>query len=156
MAFISHRPEFFEKSAYILSTSGVGSTKHTLITMNTALRTWGGSIIGQDTFKIGELMSNEDINKNFDNRINKIAKKIVNYHKTSKKLKPTFLSLMIFKIQQLYYKKSNEKDSIDYNYWKNQNWLEDNRKYYMEIKSNFIKIIFARFFGSLIAKLVLK
>jgi len=45
MAFVCHRPEFFGKSAYILSTSGVGSTKHSLMTMNTALRTWGFHIV---------------------------------------------------------------------------------------------------------------
>lgn len=156
MAFVCHRPEYFGKSAYIISTSGGGSTKHSLLTMNTALRTWGFSIIGAETFKTGDFMTKDKIEVIFQSRINNIAQRIIKYQEMSKFLFPSFLSLMTFKIQQLSYKQSDEKESVDYKYWENKNWLKNSRKYYIECQINIFKVIIARALGSMIAKVVLK
>ncbi|MBN2536087.1 MAG: flavodoxin family protein [Spirochaetales bacterium] len=156
MAFVCHRPEFPGKSAYVISTSGAGSTKHTLMTMSTALRTWGFSIIGADTFKTGAFMNKDEMKKKYDKRLDKIAGKIVDYYRLSRFLSPGFLALMIFRIQQLYYKKSSEKDSVDYRYWEKMQWLGEKRNYYITVKTNIIKVFFARVSGSIIAKFVLK
>ncbi len=156
MAFICHRPEYAGKLGYILSTSGAGSTNHTLVTMGNALRLWGVRIIGQSTFKMNALMDKEEMNSLYHKNINKIAKKILKSYDSGKGLKPSFFSLLMFKIQQLSYQKANDKASIDFQYWKNNGWLEKGCVYYAKNKSNFLKVFFARFIGRIIAKILLK
>ncbi len=156
MAFVCHRPEYFGKAAYILSTSGLGSTNHTLITMNKAARTWGFSIIGQTTFITNAFMEQEELNKRYKTKISKIADKMIKYYLSSRNLKPSFLALMIFAIQQLYYKKDNNKDTLDYKYWVNRGWLDKDCTYYSKTKSNMLKVILARNVGRLLAKIILK
>lgn len=155
MAFICHRPEFFEKGAYVLSTSGIGSAGHPLNTMAFALRTWGLDIVGRDSFKTGAIMKKEDIDQQYGKNIKHISEKIMKYL-TKKKKKITFYSLLVFKIQQLFYNKEMDKDSFDYNYWLDQGWLDKNTYYYTNTQVNPIKVKLARFIGYLISKFVLK
>lgn len=46
LAHVCHRPEFYGKYAYLLSTTGASSTRHTLRTMNAPMY-WGFTIIGR-------------------------------------------------------------------------------------------------------------
>ncbi len=156
MAFVCHRPEYFGKAAYVLSTSGIGSTNHTLMTMNNALRTWGFSVIGQTTFITDAFMELDELNKRYQAKISKIADRIIKHYQSSNSLKPSFLALMIFAIQQQYYKKDDNKDSLDYKYWVKRSWLDKDCIYYSKTKSNLLKVILARSVGRLLAKIVLK
>jgi len=155
MAFICHRPEFFGKFSYSLSTSGVGSTNHTLMTLNSALRVWGLSVIGQRSFITGALMDKEEIVKLYKDKIFSTAKRILKYYQTAKNSCPTFFSLMVFKIQQLYYKREQDKTSIDYIYWKSKGWLNDKCFFYSSYKANIFKVTAARILGVIVTKLVL-
>lgn len=57
---------------------------------------------------------------------------------------------MTFKIQQKSWVQSLQ-ESIDYQYWKDQGWLNPNIRYYIPIKSNIFKVGLARLIGSLLA-----
>jgi multimeric flavodoxin WrbA len=156
MAFVCHRPEYFSKAAYVLSTSGIGSTNHTLITMNKALRTWGFSVIGQITFITDALMEQEELNKRYKAKISKISNKMIKSYQSSSSLKPSFLALMIFAIQQLYYKKDDNRNTLDYKYWVSRGWLDNDCIYYSKIKAVKLKVLSARIIGRFLAKVVLK
>ena len=156
MAFVSHRPEYFYKSAFIMATSGVGSTNHALITMKTALRTWGFTIFGQKKIKLGDLTETKTINKLYTDKICQITNKIQKSYRSKKISYPGFLSLLTFKIQQLYYQQQGNKKSLDYKYWQNNGWL-NNHCYYYNIKvSVSLKVFLARITGTLIARIMLK
>jgi multimeric flavodoxin WrbA len=155
MAFHSHRPEFAGKAAFVLSTSGSGSTTHTLATMKNALRTWGFFIAGQATFQTGALMPKEEIAALYQGKIRRIAEKILG-GETNSSLKPTLVSLLFFKVQQRYYLNMPAEDSIDYSYWKGKGWLEPSCHYYIKYQANPLKIFIARGLAWIIAKIVLK
>lgn len=156
MSFICHRPEYSGKGAYVLSTSAIGSTSHTLRTMSTALRAWGFTVFGSATFVTGALMKKEEITQYHGNRISRIAEQILRDYNRKKHKKPSFFSFLIFKVQQLYYKKHEEEGSLDHSYWKNHGWTEKGVTYYTAHRANPLKVAAARLVGSFVSRFVLK
>lgn len=152
MAFNCHCPAFAGKAAVIVTTSGGGSTNHALKTMKTALTTWGFYIDGCQNFQEGALMKTEDMKARYYHKIRRIANSLFIALKNEKALKPTFYSLIAFKIQQKYWQKNcNDKYSVDYAYWSNRGWLEPHCEFYTANKASWIKIKIARVLGSIIS-----
>ena len=150
LAHVCHRPAFAGKSAYLLATVGSGPANHALRTMDMALRQWGFYIVGQTSFKTGALLAQPALEDRYRNKSVKIAEKIYTAVAEQRFLKPSFLSLMTFKIQQRYWQR-NRDDSLDYAYWQSQGWTDSGRSYYSGHQANFLKVVLARLSGSLLA-----
>ena len=156
MSFICHRPEYAGKGAYVISTSAIGSTSHTLRTMSTALRAWGFTVFGSTSFVTGALMKREEIGQHYGPVISRIAEKILRDFQRGKQKNPSFLSLLIFKVQQNYYKKHEAEGSLDYTYWKDHGWTDKGATYYAQHRANPLKVAAARLLGRFVSKFVLK
>lgn len=151
MAFNSHRPGFFGKSVFLLSTSGMGSSNHTLNTLATAFQTWGMQIVGKQKFRLGALSDTAEIRVKYDTEILKAANQLLKASATSVAKNPSFYSLIAFSVQQYYWwKHSKCRETYDYRYWKEQNWLEKGCTYYIPQQANGVKIFFARVFAKVI------
>lgn len=153
LAFLCHRPAFFGKAAFVITTSGMGATNHTYSTMARALLSWGYVLAGRLSIKAGALMCAEDMKKLYQSKFKKAALRAMRH--IVKQAKPSFLSLMSFYIQQKYYLKQADKTSVDYIYWLNNGWLERSRIHYTVCRAS-AKAAAARLCGMLIAKFVLK
>jgi len=151
LAHVCHRPEFAGKSAYLLVTVGSTRMGHALRTMDTALRTWGFYIIGKAGFKTHARMDKEQIGKLYDARLTAIAENIFLNIKGEHYKEVSFVSLMMFKIQQLGWSKANH-DSIDYQYWQRKGWLDGKQQFFIKPKASAVKIATARLTGAVIAK----
>lgn len=152
MAFNCHRPAFAGKSAVVITTSGIGSSNHALRTMKTALQTWGFNICAQGKFRAGAHIENEKINILYKNKIGNIAEKLYGTIIDHRYERPSFYSLMAFRVQQKYWEKNeDEKNTFDYFYWENKGWLKNTCDYYIEHDSNFIKTRLAKLAGDIIA-----
>ena len=144
LAHVCHRPEFFGMYAYLLATSGVTSTSHTLRSMN-AMMYWGFHIIGKAGFKAGALSKREEINARYGAKIERIAQEIL--QAVHQKTAPTFYSFMVFKIQQIGWRKMDP-NSIDYHYWEGHGWLDPRKIFYTDQRANPLKVTLARLVGS--------
>jgi len=153
MAHVCHRPEFAGKYAYTLTTSGCGSTSHALRTMNGALLSWGFHLTGKSKITTGAYMQTVDLRQRFDKISYQIAKRIFQSIRTKKAAKPSFLALMTFKIQQQFWVKTND-GSVDFAYWSAHGWTNPKQAYYIENRTNPLKIILARLTGALVAMFV--
>ncbi|MBD3244242.1 MAG: hypothetical protein GF331_26860, partial [Chitinivibrionales bacterium] len=100
MAFVCHRPAHFGKWAYVLSTTGVSATRHTLVTMSTALRTWGFSVVGQRAFVCGGSMSADEMNRRYGRDMERIAERVLRGARSGRQRAPSFYSLVVFRVQQ--------------------------------------------------------
>ncbi len=154
MAFNCHRPAFFDKHAFIMCTSGVGTSGHGLTTIERALQTWGFSVIGKSKYIAGAKIERTEFENKYSKAIGKVVQRIQKKLLSNKG--PSFLSIMTFSIQKRYYEKETDKSSADYLYWKNNGWLERKRHYYNAIKINKIRAKIADLLGNIIAKVVLK
>lgn len=152
LAFNSHRPGLVGKSAYIISTSGIGSSKHAVRTMKTALSTWGAYIAGTMRFRTGAKMDKKDMSDKYGPGLHNAANELFYsiYNKYS--LKPSLYSLVSFKVQQTYWIKKGDKESLDYKFWKDKGWLREKADYYIPNHQSFIlKRLLAKLVGRTVA-----
>ena len=154
LAHVCHRPEFAGKSAYLLVTVGSTRTSHALRTLDTALRTWGFSIIGKAGFKTHAKMEKNKIETLYGQRLTGAAKSIFLSIKRQGYKKPSFVSLMIFKIQQIGWSRENPA-TIDYQYWQKQGWLDNDCEFFIQHEASHLKTGVARLVGSIVAKFML-
>ncbi len=154
MAHVCHRPEFAGKSAYLVVTVGASPVSHALRTLSLALSTWGFHIIGQAGFMTGASMKAADLQARYREKAAKIAGRFYAGLSGKKVSRPTFLSLMMFKIQQRSWQNHIIKDSYDYCYWQTQGWLDPRRQYYIPHASSRIKVALARLSGAVIGRFV--
>ncbi len=152
LAHACHRPEFAGKGAYLLATTGSSPTSHALRTLN-ALMYMGFHIIGRAGFKTGALSKRDEINTRYGAKINQIARIIFCTVHQKATLRPSFYSLMVFKIQQLAWQKKRP-GSVDYHYWKGNGWLDPRRTFYTEQHASWLKVALARLVGAAIAPFV--
>lgn len=138
MAFLCHRPMYFDKVAYIVSTSGAGASRHNLRTMNFALTSWGFRISGEQSFLAGALTEKDELKKTYGKKIRKIAQSILSTA-TKDVNRVSFVSLLTFRVQQLYHNHNLSKNSLDSAYWEKNGWLDMQQTYYFNVKTNPIK-----------------
>jgi multimeric flavodoxin WrbA len=153
LAYVCHRPEFAGKCAYLLATVGNGPTAHALRTLNMALSSWGYHIVGQAGFKTGALMDRSEVEGRYAAKTDKIAQLLFQAIQEQQYTRPSFLSLMTFKIQQRYWQRAAG-GSIDYEHWRNQGWTQPGREYYIEHRASKAKVASARLAGSVLARFV--
>jgi multimeric flavodoxin WrbA len=150
LAYVCHRPAFAGKCAYLVATVADGPTGFALFTMNQALRSWGYHIVGQTGFKMGALMDQEEMEERYQAQAAEIAADL--YRAVSERafLRPSFLSLMTFRIQQLSWKGVSP-DSLDYAYWEEKGWFDPDRTFYIDHRANPLKVRLARLVGRTMA-----
>jgi multimeric flavodoxin WrbA len=154
LAFICHRPEFAGKSAYLIVTVGIGPTSHAIKTMKMALSTWGYQIAGQASFKMGARMKKEAAEAQFQEQTHRIARKLYRSVQQHDFVKPSFISLMTFRIQQGYWQRRPQDKSLDHSYWKSQGWTKPRRDYYTSHKAVKAKVALARLVGMILTPFV--
>lgn len=126
MAYHAHRPTFYDKYVIAISTSGAGSSNHTLNTMKNALMAWGLYVLCTQKFKMGAYMEDKLIEERYISKLSDIATSLINSVQNHLAQKPTLFSLILFKIQQKYYRTSNRVGALDRAYWKEKGWLNPN------------------------------
>jgi multimeric flavodoxin WrbA len=153
LAHVCHRPEFAGKCAYLVATTGSSPTGHAIRTLRTAMLTWGFYVVGETGFKTGALMQQQELEARYQRSADDIARDFFHAVHERKFARPTFLSLMTFKIQQRAYQRF-DRDSTDFKYWRNKGWLDPQREFYTDHEANRLKVASARLTGAIIARLV--
>ncbi len=154
MAYICHRPALAGKCAYLVATVADSPTGHTLRTMNSALRTWGIHVVGQAGYKMGALMEQDEMERCYREDAAQVARAMFDAVSQQRALRPSFLSLMIFKIQQRAWEQAADPDSVDYAYWAEQGWFDPDCTFYIDHRASPVKVGLARLAGTVLAPFV--
>ena len=153
VAYLCHRPGFGGKCAYALATVGGSPTSHTLRTMNGALLTWGYHLVGQTGLKMGALAPAEEMER-YRPEAARVATRLFNAISRQDALRPSFVSLVAFKIQQLAWQREPP-DSYDVAYWQERGWLEPGCTFYVAHRASPLKVVLARLTGAAIARFMI-
>jgi multimeric flavodoxin WrbA len=153
LAYICHRPEFSGKCAYVVATVGNGPTNHALRTMSMALNFWGYYVVGQSGFKTGAFMDREEMVSCYEPGTKRVAEELFQAVRERRPSKPSFLSLMTFRIQQRYWQR-NKEESIDSAFWEDRGWTEPRSEYYISPRASRLKVSAARLAGTILARYV--
>ncbi len=144
LAYICHRQEFYEKTAFVYSTSGGSSNKHTNRAIAGALLSWGFNLIGMAGFKTSHFDSEFELEERYEKTLNGMAMKIFGSVKNRSYLTPSALSLAMFRLQQKHRANPEIAHPLDFRYWKEMGWAESGTDYYIEHRTNFLKTILSR------------
>ena len=151
LAHICHRPELAGKTAMLLATTGSTSARHTLRSMQVPLWTWGYRIAAQLWLATGATMPAEELKKQHAERVGRAARKLFLDIRDNRAATPSFLSLLVFRIQQAGWAKAAP-GSIDHAYWKDKGWLDIRRcTWFAPHRANALKVAAARLVGSVAA-----
>jgi multimeric flavodoxin WrbA len=153
LAYLCHRPALAGKCAYLIATVADGPTGHTLQTMNMALHTWGCHIVGQAGYKMGPLLPQDELEGRYQRESARVAGALFQAIAQRQSLRPGFLSLMMFKIQQLAWQQEKP-GSLDYAYWQEKGWLDPARAFYIAHRANPLKVALARGVGAVVFRFV--
>jgi hypothetical protein len=151
MAFTSHRPALFGKTALLYTTSGIGSSNHALRTMQTAFGTWAVKTVGGEKYRLGAITEAEEIRKRYAAKISRSARRLVRSLQ-AQPFRPSFYSLLAFTVQQTYWRKNSaDETNFDYAFWNSAGWLQRVRRYYDPAMARSPRAIVARLLGKFIA-----
>ena len=153
LAYLCHRPGFGGKCAYALATVGGSPTRHALRTMNGALLTWGYHLAGQTGLKMGALTPTDEMDR-FRPEAVKVAARLFGAIARGDALRPTFVSLLAFKIQQLAWQREPP-GSHDVTYWRARGWLAPDCTFYVAHRAGRFKVALARLAGAVIARFMI-
>jgi multimeric flavodoxin WrbA len=152
MAYITHRPEFFTKCSFIITTTHSAGNKHARDTIGAATVAWGFHHVGSLGLKIPTVKGPPDLRR-YQKRIKKAATNF--YTAIDKKhfKSPSLLSLAVFKVQQRANSDPEYEETLDYSYWVNNGYSNPKRNFFVDVETNWIKRIIANFMGRIILKI---
>jgi multimeric flavodoxin WrbA len=151
LAHVCHRPEFAGKTAMLLATTGSTSARHTLRSMQVPLWTWGYRIAAQTWIAAGAAMPEAELRTRHGEKISRAALRFFQDIRENRSANPSFLSLLVFRIQQAGWGRAAP-GTIDYSYWRDNGWLDTRRcTWFVPHRANPLKVAAARLVGSVAA-----
>jgi NAD(P)H-dependent FMN reductase len=153
LAYVCHRPALAGKCVYLLATVADSPTGHALRTLNVGLRTWGFHIVGEAGFKMGARMPDNELKTKLDSAASRIADELYGAVVGGRYLRPSFLSLMVFRIQQLSWR-GHDPESLDYAYWQERGWFDPSCTFYVNHRAHPVKVTAARLAGTVLSRFV--
>jgi multimeric flavodoxin WrbA len=151
LAFLCHRPSLYGKSAFVLTTSGIGSSRHAISSMSRAFGTWGIKMVGSAQFRMGALTAREDVESRYGETIVRSAKTFLD-QLTQQPFRPSAYSLIAFAVQQRMWSRAGvDHDSVDYRYWQDSGWLDRGCRYYNPALGRTFRALFFRKIGQIIS-----
>ena len=137
LSYIFHRPRFFDKKALLLSTAGGIGNREVLGYLDTVAGVWGFEVAGKAGLIIppGSAIAPFRVTKN-QNVLKQAAQDFsaALSRKTTKS--PGLMKVIIFHAQRAAFSQMEKESPCDYQYWKNQDWLSPNARYYVDVPVN--------------------
>ena len=148
LAYLSHRPAMGGKCAFTIATVGGSLTRRTLRTMDGALLTWGYHLVGRAGLRMGALAAPSELPR-FEPPAQKAADRLFDAAANQDALAPAFVSLMVFRVQQLVWP-NEPPGSHDRSYWEANGWLSPGCTFYVPHRANPVRVAAARLTGAVV------
>ena len=157
LAFVCHRPAYWNTPMFLIATTGGSPTRHTIRTLQSAAISWGVPLIGSLGLTTGALSTLDQIRSEYNDRIMRKARIIASYLHNERHKSPGFISLTVFAIQQYSWSKlfdREETESVDARYWKERSWTGKDCFFFFPPHVSGVKSAAARLIGKLAARIV--
>lgn len=145
LAFVFHRPCFFNKAWMPVVTEAVYGKKNILRYLNEVGQMWGFSLcpgVGLSLVDEQALLDNQE---KIARELERAARRF-HYVMKERTIKPSLKMIAVFRVARTLHSMGTNKDSRDYCYWMEQGWFE--QPFYCEVNLN----LFQRTIGSLVEK----
>ncbi|MFX0007517.1 MAG: flavodoxin family protein [Promethearchaeota archaeon] len=146
-AYIFHRPCFFGKIAIGVCNQGITGAKAITSYFNEVAHSWGFNYVASL-----ELLTQPGREKKIVKKIRKTCRVFIKALQEKKYQKPTYGSVIGFKLRVLLHRIVNDEKNADYAFWFEQGWLDDGKKYFVDVRVGLMKRLVAGFIGKLAQK----
>lgn len=126
-----NRPSYFGKKAVVTATASGGGHKVVMGFLEQTANAWGCDVVSRMGISSSQ-MHKEDYLQRVDAVVAEVATTFVNELRKGELGSPKFRHLMNFRAMQNM--TSNQKNSINFRYWQERNWLD--AEYYTKVKIN--------------------
>jgi multimeric flavodoxin WrbA len=135
--YIFHRPRFFDKKAFLLTTTGALGIREVLGYMDTVAGVWGFEVAGRAGLIIppGSSPVPRRITKNRKVLL-QAAKEFSAALQMKTRKSPGLISVIIFHAQRAAFSQMEKVSPCDYQYWKTRGWLSPKARYYVDVPVN--------------------
>lgn len=149
-AYSLHRPRFFDQYAMIISTTGAVGLKETIDRLS-VVQFAGYNIVHAAGFATPPGPASEKSSKKIQKGVAGAAEKFYRMIDEGTPFSPKLINLMAFRGQQAAFSLGHQfgLGDADYNYFKERGWLEQDRKYYIDVKVNPVKNLIAALIGKI-------
>ncbi len=157
-AFMGHRPEYFDKPALLLSTTGGVGLKECFAALNyvSAMGFLVVDKLGTTTVPIKDW---NNLDKKTNLSVFNASKKFFEKVNSPKPFRATTNGILQYQsFKAVYTSKPGAKEEFpaDFNYWEQKGWLEPKKLYYTDGKLSFLQVLISKSFFSLMRKMVNK
>ena len=159
LAFVCHRPAYFETPFYLLSTTAGSPTRHAIRTMQSAAISWGAPIVGSVGIRTGARSTREEIHDDHGRRVDREARRLARYIIERRHRTPSFISLLVFAIQQSSWRReltptgaADNSIHPDQAYWDGNGWFAGGCTFFFPHGAGPVKTRLARLVGKSIAR----
>jgi len=135
--YIFHRPRFFDKKAFLLTTTGALGSKEVLGYLETVAGVWGFEVAGRAGLIIppGTTPAPYRVTKN-RKVLSQAAKEFSVALRRKKRKSPGLMAIIIFHAQRAAFSQMETVSPCDYQYWKTKGWLSRHARYYVDVPVN--------------------
>jgi hypothetical protein len=151
LAWMCHRPALAGRSACLLATVGGGPAGHALRTMEVAAMTWGLHLAHRAGLRMGALVPGDELAARVGAAADRAAGSLVRAVVNRAALRPGFLPLMMFRIQQVAWQRDAGESTVDHAWWRAHGWLDAGCTFYLPHRTGPITTSLARLVGTLVA-----
>jgi hypothetical protein len=150
ISYNGHRPRFFGKKAFFISTTGMFGTKTVLKYMSfIAGGMWGFDVVGG----VGVVTKNGPMPRDHielnSKLLAKAARKYSRALLLNKARRPTLKDVIIFHAVRGAISQLEEVSPADYRYWQGKGWLSKDARYYTSAPVNPLYLAIGKLFGTL-------
>lgn len=133
-SYIFHRPRFFRQKALLLTTAGVMGIKEVLNYLDGVARIWGLDVAARVGITTGIL--SEKRQKENERRLRAAAEAFLEALQRGSRSKLRFSDVIAFHIMRANFGELGELFPADHTYWSDQGWLEEDRRYFVDVRVN--------------------
>ncbi len=154
LGFVCHRPQFMKTPFLLLATTGGTTARHAIRTLQSAAVSWGAPLGASAAFATGALSGNDEI-ASHSVQANRAARKFLSRIEQQLRERPSFLSLLVFAIQQRAWRRhwaASPSNTLDHRYWKDAGWLDRDTTYFFAHRAPIFRVIAARGVAAIVAR----
>jgi multimeric flavodoxin WrbA len=136
LAYIFHRPRFFDKKALLLTTTGALGIKNVLDYLNLVVQVWGFEVSARagiiiPPMKIPAYRAQENTRV-----LARAAGQFYSALVSGTRRSPGISDVIVFHGQRGWFGELEHEFPVDYQYWKERGWLDPGTRYFVDVPVN--------------------
>ncbi len=135
LAYVLHRPRFFEQKALIVVSAGAAGVKQTQDAIAN-VRYMGFDVVGRVGLAMLPKPWTRAEQRQMASRTERAGRSLLSAMQRNRRSAPNLLETMYFRVQQAAFEANREEQPADYEYFAERGWFDRSRRWYVDAPVN--------------------